>query len=68
MQECFKTVCHEVPAICNQKSKETIALCKISNNNNNNNNNNNKRNKEIFIVFYLKKEERAEEMKTSICN
>ena len=63
MQECFKTVCHEVPAICNQKSKETIALCKISNNNNNNNNNN-KRNKEIFIVFYLKKEERAEEMKT----
>ena len=66
MQECFKTVCHEVPAICNQKSKETIALCKISNNNNNNNNN--KRNKEIFIVFYLKKEERAEEMKTSICN
>ena len=64
MQECFKTVCHEVPAICNQKSKETIALCKISNNNNNNNNNNNKRNKEIFIVFYLKKEERAEEMKT----
>ena len=67
MQECFKTVCHEVPAICNQKSKETIALCKISNNNNNNNNNN-KRNKEIFIVFYLKKEERAEEMKTSICN
>ena len=68
MQECFKTVCHEVPAICNQKSKETIALCKISNNNNNNNNNNNKRNKEIFIVFYLKKEERSEEMKTSICN
>ena len=67
MQECFKTVCHEVPAICNQKSKETIALCKISNNNNNNHNNN-KRNKEIFIVFYLKKEERAEEMKTSICN
>ena len=66
MQECFKTVCHEVPAICNQKSKETIALCKISNNNNNNNNN--KRNKEIFIVFYLKKEERAGEMKTSICN
>ena len=64
MQECFKTVCHEVPAICNQKSKETIALCKISNNNNNNNHNNNKRNKEIFIVFYLKKEERAEEMKT----
>ena len=64
MQECFKTVCHEVPAICNQKSKETIALCKISNNNNNNNNYNNKRNKEIFIVFYLKKEERAEEMKT----
>ena len=63
MQECFKTVCHEVPAICNQKSKETIALCKISNNNNNNNNNN-KRNEEIFIVFYLKKEERAEEMKT----
>ena len=63
MQEYFKTVCHEVPAICNQKSKETIALCKISNNNNNNNNNN-KRNKEIFIVFYLKKEERAEEMKT----
>ena len=37
MQECFKTVCHEVTAICNQKSKETIALCKISNNNNNNN-------------------------------
>ena len=67
MQECFKTVCHEVPAICNQKSKETIALCKISNNNNNNNNNN-KRNEEIFIVFYLKKEERSEEMKTSICN
>ena len=62
MQECLKTVCHEVPAICNQKSKEPIALCKISNNNNNNNNN--KRNKEIFIVFYLKKEERAEEMKT----
>ena len=63
MQECFKTVCHEVPAICNKKSKETIALCKISKSNNNN--------LIIIIINEIKKyiflykiEESSEEVKT----